>query len=112
MHVKVLLNYKNIKIQFANIFTYFQDTPIKKLIKKRMLKSKNVNVELATAFKFTKLMNSGGIALDLDFIVTKSLDSLPNNCACTGNSTTNLISQAFIKVGKKKGRFFVGRIVK
>ncbi|XP_066137627.1 lactosylceramide 4-alpha-galactosyltransferase-like [Euwallacea fornicatus] len=75
--VKVLLEYSNMNIFHVDMERYFSKTPLEKLYHKGSLKlSKYAQSHTSDLLRYLTLWKYGGIYLDLDVIVIKSLDGL------------------------------------
>lgn len=84
----LLNNYKNIKIKHIDFETYARGTPVQDLYDKRILeKSSYANIHASDVVRLLTLWKYGGIYLDLDVIVIKSLESLSSNFAGSESAT-------------------------
>ncbi|ENN76908.1 lactosylceramide 4-alpha-galactosyltransferase isoform X2 [Dendroctonus ponderosae] len=72
-----LLKYRNVRIYHIDMDRYFMNTPVESLWKQQQMKqSRFAQSHTSDVLRFLTLWKYGGIYLDLDVIVTKSLDDL------------------------------------
>ncbi|KAF2901170.1 hypothetical protein ILUMI_05017 [Ignelater luminosus] len=80
--LKALLTYKNLKIYHLDFERYTKDTPLEDLYKSGQLESSSYAPSHASdVLRYLSLWKYGGIYLDLDVIVIKSLEDLSPNYA-------------------------------
>lgn len=80
--VEALLSYRNIHILHIDMDRFVKDTPVEYLWKTgKVHESKYTLTHMSDVFRLLLLWKYGGIYMDLDVIVIKSLESLPNNFA-------------------------------
>lgn len=78
----MLLSYNNVKIRRLNYENYIKDTPLEHFYKSRKLESSKYSFSHASdILRYLSLWKYGGLYLDLDVIVLKSLENLPPNYA-------------------------------
>ncbi|XP_019700358.1 lactosylceramide 4-alpha-galactosyltransferase isoform X2 [Harpegnathos saltator] len=77
--VKHLLNYRNIKIRHIQPDNYVKNTPLEAWYARGALKkSRWPNSHMSDVLRYLTLWKYGGIYLDLDVVVTTSLEDLTN----------------------------------
>ncbi|KAG5876026.1 hypothetical protein JTB14_009815 [Gonioctena quinquepunctata] len=80
--LKALLSYKNIKIMHLDYGKYIDGTPVEHLFESGSIENSDYAMSHASdVLRYLTLWKFGGIYLDLDVIVTKSLENLPPNYA-------------------------------
>ncbi|XP_028140196.1 lactosylceramide 4-alpha-galactosyltransferase [Diabrotica virgifera virgifera] len=80
--LKALMSYKNVKIMHLDYEKYTNGTPVEELYKSGRLEgSKFVVSHASDVLRYLTLWKYGGIYLDLDVIVIKSLEDLKPNYA-------------------------------
>lgn len=80
--LKALLSYSNVKILHLNYERYTQKTPLEDIYKSRRVDfSYYAQSHASDVLRYLTLSKFGGIYLDLDVIVVKSLENLPPNFA-------------------------------
>ncbi|KAF2906057.1 hypothetical protein ILUMI_00120 [Ignelater luminosus] len=80
--LKALLTYKSIKILHLDYGLYIKNTPLEDLYESGKLESSKYSLSHASdVLRYLTLWKYGGIYLDLDVIVVKSLENLSENYA-------------------------------
>jgi len=80
--VQHLLTYPNIKFVYLNFGAYTKNTPIESLYRQDLLdKSEYAESHASDILRYLTLWKFGGIYLDLDIVVVKSLENLKLNFA-------------------------------
>ncbi|XP_023016806.1 lactosylceramide 4-alpha-galactosyltransferase isoform X3 [Leptinotarsa decemlineata] len=78
--LKALLSYKNVKMMHLDYEKYVEGTPVEHLYKSGIIEDSDYAMSHASdVLRYLTLWKYGGIYLDLDVIVTKSLEKLPPN---------------------------------
>ncbi|XP_016969662.2 lactosylceramide 4-alpha-galactosyltransferase [Drosophila rhopaloa] len=78
--VKALSKYKNIRLRHLNVWSYAAGTPIEKWLKNgKLFKSKFLFPHVSDLLRYVTLYKYGGLYLDLDVVVQRSLEKMPPN---------------------------------
>lgn len=111
-----ILEYDNIHLRSFHIDDIIKDTPIEKWMQKGLLsRSSYPVVHTSDILRYTLLYKYTGIYLDLDVIVTRSLDEIGSSSfACHQDDKT--VNNAIIKLsgsdGKEVGRLLLEYVYK
>lgn len=82
LFLRALLNYKNVKILHLDFEKYINNTPVENLWMSENIQSSSYSVSHASdILRYVTLWKYGGIYLDLDVVILKSLEDLPANFA-------------------------------
>lgn len=80
-------SYKNVNLRQLNIWLYAEDTPLEKWVKKGdLLRSSFQSEYISDLLRFLTLYQFGGIYLDMDAIVLRSLEHIPLNYVVTNDN--------------------------
>nr|CAI5858347.1 unnamed protein product [Callosobruchus analis] len=80
--LRALLSYENVKLLHVNFDDYTKDTPVEELYKSGLLDdSEYAQSHASDVLRYLTLWKYGGIYLDLDVIVVRSLEELAHNYA-------------------------------
>ncbi|KAJ8923153.1 hypothetical protein NQ315_001707 [Exocentrus adspersus] len=80
--LKALLSYQNVNILHLNLEKYAQGTPVEDLYRRGFVEnSLYAQSHASDVLRYLTLWKYGGIYLDLDVVVTKTLENLPPNFA-------------------------------
>lgn len=97
--IDAVLSYENVQFNYVPIKDYTVDTPLEEFIKENHLsRSKFQSSHTADVLRFLTLFKYGGIYLDLDVIVLKSLYSIPPNFV--GSENGDIVGSAIISMEK------------
>ncbi|XP_057669342.1 lactosylceramide 4-alpha-galactosyltransferase-like [Diorhabda carinulata] len=82
LFLSALLSYKNVKILHLNYERYINNTPVGNLWKYNKIQNSRYSLSHASdILRYVTLWKYGGIYLDLDVVILKSLEDLPANFA-------------------------------
>lgn len=102
--MKALLSYPNIQLRNVNLIDYTVETLAEEWIKDDQILSTNYfTTHLTDLLHFITLYRFGGVRLDMNFIVQRTLDDLPMNFAVVDDKE-NLISNRIFGINSN----FVG----
>lgn len=104
--LRSLLSYQNLKIRHLDYESYTKGSPLEKFYSDRRVESsKYARSHASDVLRYLTLWRYGGIYLDLDVVVIKSLETLPPNYA--GSESDNNVAAGVINFGATgKGRLF------
>ncbi|XP_051858868.1 lactosylceramide 4-alpha-galactosyltransferase-like isoform X2 [Drosophila albomicans] len=75
-----LRSYKNVNLRYLNIWRYVKDTPIEKWFKEgHLFRSKFLTEHMSDLLRLITLYRFGGIYMDLDVVVLRSMELVPLN---------------------------------
>ncbi|EDV42924.2 uncharacterized protein Dana_GF16775 [Drosophila ananassae] len=95
--IRSLNFYKNIRLRRLNLLRYAAGTPIEKWIKLgKIYKSKYIFPHASDLLRYLTLYKYGGIYLDLDVVVLRSLEKMPPNF--TGAETSKSLACGVMKM--------------
>ncbi|XP_017129134.1 lactosylceramide 4-alpha-galactosyltransferase [Drosophila elegans] len=78
--IKALSRYKNIRLRHLNVGRFVAGTPIEKWLKNgKLFKSKYLFSHVSDLLRYVTLYKYGGLYLDLDVVVQRSLEDMPPN---------------------------------
>lgn len=77
-----LMSYKNVKFKYLNFNKYLKGTPVEELHNNLLIESSNFAISHASdVLRYLTLWRYGGIYLDLDVVLLKSLENVKPNFA-------------------------------
>lgn len=74
-----LLQYPNIKLARIHVYSYTKNTAVSRIVSEKLWKSKKAVQHTSDIMKMLTLNRWGGVSLDLDVLVMKTFDFLPDN---------------------------------
>lgn len=102
---KVLFSYPNIQFKHFDLIEIAKQTLIEDWIKtSKLFRSYFFIMHASDIFRLVLLRKYGGVYIDLDMLVLKDFNDLPNNFACVENTLHNQIGNAFIGFQGELGR--------
>lgn len=104
--VEALLEYKNVKFSALDIEKLSKGSPLENFINsKKLSKSKFILEHTSDVFRYLVLWKYGGLYLDMDIILQRSIHEFPNNFACYEGK--NAINGAILRFEGTLGKNFV-----
>ncbi|KAH8294639.1 hypothetical protein KR018_000710 [Drosophila ironensis] len=95
--IKALNAYKNIRLRHLHLWRFAAGTPIEKWLKTgKIFKSKHLYPHVSDLLRYLTLYRFGGIYLDLDVVVLRSLEKMPPNF--TGAETNKSLACGVMKM--------------
>ncbi|KAI5652116.1 alpha 1,4-glycosyltransferase conserved region domain-containing protein [Phthorimaea operculella] len=99
-YLNKLLKYKNVKFYKIHLFQYARGTPLEDLAVDGLRKSRYLIHHASDILRFITLYKFGGIYLDLDVFVVKSLDHMPIKKNWIGRDSDSGLAVALIAFAK------------
>ncbi|RZC35541.1 lactosylceramide 4-alpha-galactosyltransferase, partial [Asbolus verrucosus] len=98
--LQALLTYRNVKIRHLDFETYVENSPVERLFKEgKIERSEYAISHVSDVLRYLTLWKYGGIYLDLDLVVIKSLEKLPFNYA--GAESTSFVAAGVVSFTQK-----------